>query len=119
MKNIAVQGCVLDCAFAQITSLPDSKSKVDGLGIYCGSINIQISGYSSSVITVSGSGTGSGTLQPTSNHVKIGGKAVVLEGDEVTITVNGQATSGTSTVPMSELVTVKITNAGQNVVKGE
>ena len=78
MKNIAVQGCVLDCIFAQITSPPDSKSKIDGLGIYCGSINIQISGYSSSVITVPGSGTGSGTLQPTSNHVKIGGKAVVL-----------------------------------------
>ena len=119
MKNIAVQGCVLDCIFAQITSPPDSKSKIDGLGIYCGSINIQISGYSSSVITVPGSGTGSGTLQPTSNHVKIGGKAVVLERDEVTITVNGQATSGTSTIPVSEPVTVKISSAGQNTVKGE
>jgi len=119
MKNIAVQGCQLDCTFAQITTSPKTSVKCGGKATYAGDLNIQISGYSSSVITVSGSGSGSGTLQPTSQRVKIEGEKAVLEGDKVTITVNGQAYSGQTTVPASEDVTVTITDAGQSVVQGE
>lgn len=118
MKNIAVQGCVLDCVFAQIQTPPIQSVKCEGKAVYAGSLTIQITGYSSAVITVPGSGSGSGTLQGSAANVKIEGKSAVLEGDNVTITVNGQATSGTSTIPVSEPVTVSISSAGQTSVKG-
>lgn len=119
MKNIAVQGCQLDCSFAQIMTSPKTSVKYGGKATYAGDLTIQISGYSSSVITVAGSGSGSDTLHPTSQHVKIDGEKVVLEGDKVTITVNGKAYAGQSTIDVSEPVTVTITNAGQTYGKGE
>ena len=119
MKNIAVQGCQLDCVYAQIQTSPKTSVKCGGKATYAGDLTIQISGYSSPIITVAGSGSGSGTLQPTSQHVKIGGEKVVLEGDQVTITVNGQATAGITTVPVSEPVTVTIVDAGQSDVQGD
>lgn len=118
MKNIAVEGCTLDCVFAQISTPPTQSVKCMGKASYAGSLTIQISGYSSSVITVSGSGSGSGTLQGSARYVSIEGKEAVLEGDNVTITVKGQATSGTTTIPVEEQVTVTIISAGQTLVKG-
>ena len=118
MKNIAVQGCTLDCAFAQISTPPVQSVKCEGKAAYADSLTIQISGYTSSVITVPDSGSGSGTLQGSAQYVEIEGKKAVLEGDNVTITVNGQAYSGTTTVPVSEPVTVTISSAGQTKVKG-
>ena len=119
MKNIAVQGCQLDCPFAQITTSPKTSVKCGGKATYAGDLTIQISGYSSSVITVTGSGSGSNTLHPTSQRVKIEGEKAVLEGDKVIITVNGKAYAGQSTIDVSEPVTVTITSAGQTYVKGE
>lgn len=119
MKYIAVQGCQLDCPYAQITTSPKTSVKCGGKATYAGDLNISISGYSSSVITVSGSGSGSDILQPTSQHVKIEGDKAVLEGDKVTITVNGKAYAGQTVIDVSESVTVTITSAGQAYVKGE
>lgn len=119
MKNIAVQGCQLDCIYAQIQTSPKTSVKCGGKATYAGDLIIQISGYSSSVITVAGSGSGLGTLQPTSQHVKIEGEKAVLEGDQVTIIVNGQAISGVTTIPVSEPVTVTIVDAGQSNVQGD
>lgn len=119
MKNIVVQGCTLDCEFAQIITSPKTCAKIDGSAILYGSLVIQISEYTSSVITVPKSGSGSGSLQPSAQYVKINGEPVVLEGDEVNITVNGQAYSGVTTIPASEIVKVKIVYAGQDSVKGE
>ena len=119
MKYIAVQGCQLDCPYAQIKTSPKTSVKCSGKATYAGDLTIQISGYSSSVITVTGSGSGSDTLHPTSQRVKIEGEKAVLEGDKVTITVNGKAYAGQSTIDISEPVTVTITSAGQTYVKGE
>ena len=85
-----------------------------GKATYAGDLNISISGYSGQGIT---DGSGSGTLQPTSQYVKIEGEKVVLEGDKTTtpIQVTGSTSSGTDTVS----VTVTITSAGQTYVKGE
>jgi len=113
MKNIAVQGCQLDCTFAQITTSPKTSVKCDGKATYAGDLDIQISGYSGQGIT---GGSGQGTLQPISQYVKIEGEKVVLEGDKVTIPVTG-TTSGGGTATVS--VTVTITDAGQSVVQGE
>lgn len=110
MKNIAVQGCQLDCPYAQITTSPKTSVKCGGKATYAGDLNISISGYSGQGIT---GGSGSGTLQPTSRYVKIEEAKVVLEGDKTTIPI--QVTGSGGTVP----VTVTITNAGQNYVKGE
>ena len=114
MKNIAVQGCQLDCPFAQITTSPKTSVKCGGKATYAGDLNISISGYSGQGIT---DGSGSGTLQPTSQYVKIEGEKVVLEGDKTTtpIQVTGSTSSGTDTVS----VTVTITSAGQTYIKGE
>ena len=117
-KPVAVEGCTLTLSpgtgTATITSAASTKAKADGKGVYRGTLQISISGYTSSVITVAGSGSGSGTLDGTSQTTKVEGQTVVLEGDQATITVNGQATAGSSTVPASEPVTVTIQNAGQN-----
>lgn len=114
MKNIAVQGCQLDCPFAQIKTSPKTSVKCGGKATYAGDLNILISGYSGQGIT---GGSGSGTLQPTSQYVKIEGEKVVLEGDKTTIPiqVTGSTGGGAATVP----VTVTITSAGQTYVKGE
>lgn len=119
MKNIAVQGCQLDCTYAQIQTSPKTSVKCGGKATYAGDLTIKISGYSSSVITVTGSGSGSDTLHPTAQHVKIEGEKAVLEGDKVTIEVNGKAWSGSSQVDASEPVTVTITDAGQSDVQGD
>lgn len=114
MKNIAVQGCSLDCAFAQIQTSPIQSVKCDGKASYAGSLTINISGYSGQGIT---GGMGTGTLQGSAEHVKIESKKAVLEGDKTDppIQVTGATSGGgTLTVP----VTVTITYAGQSVVKG-
>lgn len=118
MKDIVVQGCTLDCTFAQITTSPKTDVKCGGKSTYAGDLNIKISSYSSSVITVTGSGSGSDTLHPSATHVKIKGEPVALKGDSVTITVNGKAYAGQTTIDVSESVIVKISNAGQSVVQG-
>ena len=115
MKNIAVQGCQLDCSYAQIKTSPKTSVKCSGKATYAGDLNILISGYSGQGIT---GGSGSGTLQPTSQHVTIESAKVVLEGDKtmIPISVTGTTSSGASaTVP----VTVTIISAGQTFVKGE
>lgn len=117
-KNLAVQGCTLSEPTAQITTAPSTKVKCDGKAAYYGDLTIQISGYTSEVITVPGSGSGSGTLSGSATKVKIEGQPAVLEGDSVVITVNGEAYSGSTTIPVSEPVEVKISNAGQSKVKG-
>ncbi len=115
MKNIAVQGCQLDCSYAQIKTSPKTSVKCGGKATYAGDLNILISGYSGQGIT---GGSGSGTLQPTSQHVTIESAKVVLEGDKtmIPISVTGTTPSGApATVP----VTVTIISAGQTFVKGE
>ena len=118
-KNIACVGCELDCKYAQIMTSPKTSVKFAGKATYAGDLTIQISGYSSSIITVSGSGSGSDTLHPSAQYVKIDGEKAVLEGDKVTIKVYGQAYSGQSTINVTEDVTVTVVDAGQSVGKGE
>lgn len=114
MKYIAVQGCTLDCSFAQITTPAKTKVKCGGKNAYAGNLTIGISGYNGQGIT-DGNGTGSDTLKGSAEKVKIQGENAVLEGDKVDIQVTG--TSGGNPVP-PVTVTVTISNAGQNKVKG-
>ena len=78
MKNIAVVGCTVTLSpgtgVAQITTQASLKVKADGKGVYFGPIDIAVSAYSDSTITVSGSGAGTITIQPSAQKVKVEGK---------------------------------------------
>ena len=121
MKNVAVVGCTVTLSPGegnkQITTQASLKVKANGKGVYCGPIDIAVSGYSDSVITVSGSGSGTITIQPSAQKVKVEGKNVILEGDSGTATINGLKWSGDKQVAASNTVTAKIEVAGQNKVK--
>lgn len=121
MKNVAVVGCTVTLSpgtgVAQITTQASLKVKADGKGIYFGPIDISISGYSDSVITVPSSGSGTITIQPSAQKVKVEGKYVILEGDSGSAMIDGMAQQGQTQVAVKSNVTAKIEVAGQVKVK--
>ena len=121
MKNVAVVGCTVTLSPGegnkQITTQASLKVKADGKGVYFGSIDVAVSGYSDETITVSESGSGTITIQPSAQKVKVEGDYVILEGDSGTATINGMAWSGDTQVEAQSNVTAKIEVAGQVKVK--
>ena len=121
MKNVAVVGCTVTLSpgtgAAQITTQASLKVKADGKGIYFGPIDVSVSGYSDSVITVSGSGSGTITIQPSAQKVKVEGDYVILEGDSGSAMIDGMAQQGQTQVAVKSKVTAKIEVAGQVKVK--
>ena len=121
MKNVAVVGCTVTLSpgtgIAQITTQASLKVKADNKGVYFGPIDVAVSAYSDSTITVSGSGAGTITIQPSAQKVKVEGKYVILEGDSGDAMIDGMAYSGSSTVAVKSKVTAKIEVAGQIKVK--
>lgn len=115
MNLIAVKDCTLSLSQGTgtitIQTPPSTKSKIDNKGIYAGNLTILITNYVGATIT---NGTGSGTLFPLSQKVKVENKIVCVEGDKTQITVTGVTVSGS---PSSEIVTVTISKAGQNKIK--
>lgn len=121
MKNVAVVGCTVTLSPGegnkQITTQASLKVKADGKGVYFGPIDIAVSAYSDSTITVSESGAGTITIQPSAQKVKVEGKYVILEGDSGDAMIDGMAYYGSSTVAVKSKVTAKIEVAGQIKVK--
>ena len=121
MKNVAVVGCTVTLSpgtgVAQITTQASLKVKADGKGVYCGPIDVSVSGYSDSVITVPGSGSGTITIQPSAQKVKVEGDYVILEGDSGDAMIDGMAQQGQTQVAVKSKVTAKIEVAGQMKVK--
>lgn len=121
MKNVAVVGCTVTLSpgtgVAQITTEASLKVKADGKGVYFGPIDVAVSGYSDTNITVSESGSGIITIQPSSQKVQVEGDYVILEGDSGTAVINGLAWSGETQVAAQSNVTAKIKVAGQEKVK--
>lgn len=124
-KAIAVQGCTLEIVeegksalSKQISTSPSIDVKFDGKGAYSGTIQITLSGYTGgSIVSGSGATDTPGTLSGSAQYVKIDGNSAVLEGDTSdTITVIGLDSMGHS---VTDYCTVKISNAGQDYVKGE
>lgn len=124
-KAIAVQGCTLEIVeegksalSKQISTSPSSDVKFDGKGAYSGTIQIALSGYTGGrIVAESGATVTPGTLSGSAQYVKIDGNSAVLEGDiSDTITVVGSDSMGHS---VTDTCTVKISNAGQDYVKGE
>ena len=121
MKNVAVVGCTVTLSpgtgIAQITTQASLKVKADGKGAYFGPIDVCVSGYSDSVITVPLSGSGTITIQPSAQKVKVEGKYVILEGDSGDAMISGKAQQGQAQVDVQSKVTAKIEVAGQVKVK--
>lgn len=121
MENIAVVGCTVTLSPGdgnkEITTEASLKVKADGKGVYFGPIDVAVSGYSDTNITVSESGSGTITIQPSSQKVKVEGDYVILEGDSGTAVINGLAWSGETQVEAQSNVTAKIKVAGQEKVK--
>ena len=121
MKNVAVVGCTVTLSpgkgIAQISTQASLKVKADGKGIYFGNIDISVSGYSDSTITVPGSGSGKITIKPSAKKVKVEGDYVILEGDSGDAKINGKAQQGQTQVDVQSKVTAKIEVAGQVKVK--
>lgn len=121
MKNVAVVGCTVTLSpgegIKQITTQASLKVKADGKGIYFGPIDVSVSGYFDSIITVPLSGSGTITIQPTAKKVKVEGKSVILEGDSGSAMISGKAQVGQTQVDVKSNVTAKIEVAGQVKVK--
>ena len=121
MENIAVVGCTVTLSPGdgnkEITTEASLKVKADGKGVYFGPIDVAVSGYSDTNITVSESGSGTITIRPSSQKVKVEGDYVILEGDSGTAVINGLAWSGETQVVAQSNVTAKIKVAGQEKVK--
>lgn len=121
MKNVAVVGCTVTLSpgkgMKQITTQASLKVKADGKGVYFGPIDVSVSAYSDSVITVQSSGSGTITIQPSAQKVKVEGKYVILEGDSGSAMISGKAQVGQKQVDVQSNVTAKIEVAGQVKVK--
>jgi hypothetical protein len=121
MKNVAVVGCTVTLSpgkgVAQITTQASLKVKADGKGVYFGPIDVAVSGYSDTVITVPLSGSGTITIRPSAQKVKVEGDYVILEGDSGSAMIDGMAQQGQAQVAVKSKVTAKIEVAGQVKVK--
>lgn len=123
---IAVDGLTLDHASGSpisggsfsVLSVPDAKVKAEGNGFFAGPLEFTFSGGDADGF-VAGSVAGEGSMPATALKVKIGGVAVMREGDGCTMscmgTIDPPATPPTGSIEGD----VEITDAGQTKVRGK
>lgn len=134
MKPIVVEGVQFEIYEAGLLNasgtvmvspscVPFDKVIVKGNKLYAGQLLVDISGFTSSVVTgwipSSGSSVSSGSINTTVQKVStLQGKPFLEENESSTITITGQVQSGITVVPGTTTVIVKIKSegAGQNVV---
>ena len=126
-KFIAVEGCQLQFqngGQGTINITPgqtSTKVKFGGKAAYK-TIKFTVTNYVGGEITIPlppPAISGSGEIQASSQHVKVEGNKVILEGDvSATITMNGQKPAGSSTAPATNPEVIKMVSAGQTKAKG-
>jgi hypothetical protein len=118
-KELAVQGCTLEIQTpvsgnASITSSPSTKVKADNKGVYKGTVLVSVSGASQGNCQ---GASGVGSFTTTAQKCKVENETPLRKDDEATVTCNGtDPTQGGA--PCSFSATVKVSDAGQNKVKG-
>ena len=125
LKALTVKGCELELSAGEaqevkITNDPSSKVKCEGKDAYFEKIVFSIKNYTGTNIT-NGDGMAEGCIiLGTAQHTFIEGKSAVLKGDtSANITVVGtQPSSGGGSQPAQDIITVKVSSAGQSKVKG-
>lgn len=106
---------------------PSTKVSVQGKKAYAGTLLVEVSGFSSSLISnwvpLSGSTTSPvgvatpGSIISTALKASTTEGKFFLEGDQApVVTIFGQMTTSSGTSPTTTVVAIKIKNAGQNVV---
>lgn len=100
---------------AKIESSPSSDVKINGDGVFFGTITISVSSSNGGGSMTDNNGSGTGTLTGTGSKVTSNGQPAVLEGDTATIIITGGTASGYP-VPAPGSVTVKVKKAGQSDV---
>lgn len=122
-KSWVVDGCELELSKGdgdiEISTKPEKDvfagKKDDPKKVYAGSLGFTISNYQDDSIT-DGNGAGGGVINGTSVNLA-NGKKILLEGDNVSVTLVGTSTTGTKTDPAESTITVKIGKAGQSEVQ--
>ena len=125
LELIAVSGCVIGHGSGStitggifaITSIASTKVKAQGQGVYTLKIDFTFSGGSAPGV-VSGSVTGSGTINATATKAKAEGQFVMRQGDTGTLTGTGTNPSPPPpTIAVSGPVEIK--TAGQIKAKAQ
>ena len=140
MKNVVVESCQFEIyengllnvngiVAVHSSSVASTNSKVDGKGIYT-TLNVTVSGFTSSSVSGWISGTGStttplgvvvpGQIVASALYNKVDGDAIFLEGDTAeNVTIYGKKQEGEYVVDATTTVTIKVKSAGQTAVKAE
>jgi hypothetical protein len=120
-KYIVVQGCSMSvtgvtAGSLNITSSPSSKVKAGNLGVYRGTVQVQLTGCTNGTYSQTAPATGNFTTSAT--KFKADNELVILEGDKATgISVSMQNTV-TPFDSQTFTAVVTIDSAGQTKVKG-
>ena len=120
MKRLATSNCMLSHNAATQATLSaqmveDAKTAVDGNKALHGiTVTVTLSDGSAGLITDM-NGTGTGFISPTTSKAMGGQVPFNLEGDEAEILLNGTAGGN----PITDTITVTISDAGQNKVLAE
>lgn len=125
LKSLVVKGCTLQLSAGtaqkiKITNDPSKKVKCDGKETYFDKIVFEIKNYTGTNIT-NGDGMAEGCIiSGSAQSVFVEGGSALLENDESEeITVIGtQPAPGGGSRPAQDIITVKVSNAGQSKVKG-
>jgi len=99
---------------ASITASPSTKDKLNGKGIFSGSMGVSVSGATQgSCVTASGAGS----ISPTATKDKAEGAAVIRKGDSTSVSVTGVDPSQMG-APCNFSVDVEVDDAGQDKAQG-
>lgn len=120
MKNVVVEGFKYQFTSGlkgdvKITSDPSQFVKINGKGVYKGTLNVTVSNWTNGTIS---NGSGSGVIKADAKYMKVDGENVLLLGaksESISITGTTQTPPYTSTTTD----TFTIIDAGQSGVKAE
>lgn len=118
LKNIVVKGCQFSLSkgtgnVSIVNDGPENDVLASGKEVYAGTMTVKVESFLSEVVT-NGDGVGTGIISGTSVNTA-NSKPLILEGDNVTVTINGTAfySEEDPEHPVVDSVNVKISSANQ------